>query len=77
MDHFFFGVSGADANENAVKMARAVTGRHKVLARYRSYHGATYGAMSLTGDQRRWASEPGMAGVVRYYDCLLYTSRCV
>ncbi|MFZ1768333.1 MAG: aminotransferase class III-fold pyridoxal phosphate-dependent enzyme [Caldilinea sp.] len=74
LDHFFYGTGGADANENAVKMARAVTGRHKILARYRSYHGATYGAMSLTGDQRRWASEPGMAGVVRYYDPYKYRS---
>jgi taurine--2-oxoglutarate transaminase len=74
LEHFFYGTGGADANENAVKMARAVTGRHKILARYRSYHGATYGAMSLTGDQRRWASEPGMAGVVRYYDPYKYRS---
>ena len=74
LDHFFFGVSGADANENAVKMARAVTGRHKVLARYRSYHGATYGAISLTGDQRRWASEPAIPGVVRYPDPYQYRS---
>lgn len=74
LDHFFFGVSGADANENAVKMARAVTGRHKVLARYRSYHGATYGAISLTGDQRRWASEPALPGVVRYPDPFKYRS---
>ena len=74
LDHFFFGVSGADANENAVKMARAVTGRHKVLARYRAYHGATYGAISLTGDQRRWASEPAIPGVVRYPDPYQYRS---
>lgn len=74
LDHFFFGVSGADANENAIKMARAVTGRHKVLARYRSYHGATYGAISLTGDQRRWASEPALPGVVRYPDPYQYRS---
>jgi taurine--2-oxoglutarate transaminase len=74
LDHFFFGVSGADANENAVKMARAVTGRHKVLARYRSYHGATYGAISLTGDPRRWASEPALPGVVRYPDPYKYRS---
>ena len=61
LDHFFYGTGGADANENAVKMARGVTGRHKVLARYRSYHGATFGAITLTGDPRRWASEPGMS----------------
>lgn len=74
LEHFFFGVSGGDANENAVKMARAVTGRHKVLARYRSYHGATFGSISLTGDPRRWASEPGMPGVVRYPDPYKYRS---
>src|SRR6187401_3842206 len=61
----FFTNGGAEANENAVKLARMVTGRHKVIARYRSYHGATHGAVSLTGDPRRWAVEPGMAGIVR------------
>ena len=55
---------GAEANENAIKIARQYTGRHKILARYRSYHGATAGSMMLTGDPRRWAAEPGMAGVV-------------
>ena len=74
LDHFFYGTGGADANENAVKMARGVTGRHKILARYRSYHGATFGAITLTGDPRRWASEPGMSGVVRYYDPYKYRS---
>src|SRR3954468_21825193 len=65
IDVFFFTNGGAEANENAIRIARAVTGRHKVLARYRSCHGATAGAISLTGDPRRWASEPGMPGVVR------------
>jgi taurine--2-oxoglutarate transaminase len=74
LEHFFFGVSGGDANENAVKMARGVTGRHKVLARYRSYHGATFGSISLTGDHRRWASEPGIPGVVRIPDPYKYRS---
>lgn len=74
LEHFFFGVSGGDANENAVKMARSVTGRHKVLARYRSYHGATFGSISLTGDHRRWASEPGIPGVVRIPDPYKYRS---
>ena len=64
IDVFFFTNGGAESNENAVKIARFVTGRHKVLARYRSYHGATAGAMTLTGDPRRWMSEPGMPGVV-------------
>ena len=64
----FFTNGGAEANENAVKLARLVTGRHKIIARYRSYHGATNGAVTLTGDPRRWAVEPGMPGVVRMFD---------
>src|SRR6185295_13278066 len=59
---------GAEANENAIKLARLATGRHKILARYRSYHGATAGSMSLTGDPRRWAVEPGLPGVVHVLD---------
>ncbi|CAM5743337.1 aminotransferase class III-fold pyridoxal phosphate-dependent enzyme [Streptomyces hirsutus] len=71
----FFTTGGAAANENAIRLARHVTGRHKVIARYRSYHGATAGAMSLTGDPRRWSAEPGgMPGVVRMLDP--YTYRC-
>jgi taurine--2-oxoglutarate transaminase len=68
IDTFFFTNGGAEANENAVKLARLFTGRHKILARYRSYHGATAGAMMLTGDPRRWPSEPGMPGVVHVLD---------
>ena len=68
IDTFFFTNGGAEANENAIKLARMVTGRHKILARYRSYHGGTAGAISLTGDPRRWASEPGIPGVVRVLD---------
>jgi taurine--2-oxoglutarate transaminase len=68
IDTFFFTNGGAEANENAIKLARFYTGRHKVLARYRSYHGATGGAMMLTGDPRRWAAEPGMPGVVHVMD---------
>jgi taurine--2-oxoglutarate transaminase len=64
----FFTLGGAEANENAIKIARMVTGRHKVVARYRSYHGATTGAMTLTGDPRRWLHEPGLAGVVHVLD---------
>jgi taurine--2-oxoglutarate transaminase len=70
----FFTNGGAEANENAIKLARLATGRHKVIARYRSYHGATNGAVTLTGDPRRWAVEPGMPGVVRMFDP--YTYRC-
>jgi taurine--2-oxoglutarate transaminase len=68
IDTFFFTNGGADANENAIKLARFFTGRHKIIARYRSYHGATAGAMSLTGDPRRWAAEPGIPGVVHVLD---------
>jgi taurine--2-oxoglutarate transaminase len=68
IDTFFFTNGGAEANENAIKMARFVTGRQKILARYRSYHGATAGSMSLTGDPRRWANEPGIPGVVHVLD---------
>jgi taurine--2-oxoglutarate transaminase len=70
----FFTNSGAEANENAIKLARMYTGRHKIVARYRSYHGATQGAISLTGDPRRWPNEPGMPGLVRMFDP--YTYRC-
>ena len=64
IDTFFFTNGGAEANENAIKVARQFTGRHKVISLYRSYHGGTAGAMMLTGDPRRWKWEPGMPGVV-------------
>jgi taurine--2-oxoglutarate transaminase len=64
IDVFFFTNGGAEANENAIRIARLVTGRHKILARYRSYHGGTAGSLTLTGDPRRWAMEPGIPGVV-------------
>jgi taurine--2-oxoglutarate transaminase len=70
----FFTNGGAEANENAIKLARWYTGRHKIIARYRSYHGATAGAITLTGDPRRWPAEPGIPGVVRMFDP--YTYRC-
>ena len=63
MNKVFFTLGGAEAIENAIKLARHYTGRYKVLARYRAYHGATFGAMTLTGDPRRWANEPGLVGV--------------
>jgi taurine--2-oxoglutarate transaminase len=68
LNKFFFTLGGAEANENAIKLARAYTGRHKIIVRHRAYHGATHGAMMLTGDPRRWGSEPGMSGVVRIFD---------
>jgi taurine--2-oxoglutarate transaminase len=70
----FFTNGGAEANENAIKLARWYTGRHKIIARYRSYHGATAGSISLTGDPRRWPAEPGIPGIVRMFDP--YTYRC-
>ena len=70
----FFTNGGAEATENALRMARLHTGRHKVMAAYRSYHGATAGAIALTGDPRRWASEPGMPGIVRYWGPYPYRS---
>lgn len=70
----FFVLGGAEANENAVKIARFYTGRNKILARYRSYHGATYGAIALTGDYRRLPVEPAMPGVVHFLDPYCY--RC-
>ncbi|MDI3340788.1 MAG: aminotransferase class III-fold pyridoxal phosphate-dependent enzyme [Sphaerobacter sp.] len=66
LEMVFFTNGGAEANENAMRLARMYTGRHKILAAYRSYHGATHGAISLTGDPRRWASEPAVSGVVHF-----------
>jgi len=70
----FFCLGGAEANENAIKMARMFTGRHKILAQYISYHGATHGAIALTGDNRRWAVEPTMPGAVHVLNPYCY--RC-
>src|SRR5689334_24782474 len=55
IDVFFFTNGGAEANENAIKIARAYTGRQKILEHYRSYHGGTAGAIAVTGDPRRWS----------------------
>ncbi len=72
---FLYTLGGADANENAIKLARAYTGKHKILARYRSYHGASYGAIAATGDPRRVAWEPTvMPGVVHFLDPYRYRS---
>lgn len=64
----FFTLGGAEATENAIKMARMYTGKHKLVSRYRSYHGATLGALTLSGDYRRPPLEPGIAGVTRFFD---------
>ncbi|MFN3704664.1 MAG: aminotransferase class III-fold pyridoxal phosphate-dependent enzyme [Thermoflexales bacterium] len=71
----FFTLGGSEANENAIKIARMYTGRHKIIARYRSYHGATLGSATLTGDPRRWAAEPAISGVVRVHDPYHYRCR--
>ena len=74
LEKTFFCLSGAEANENAVKMARLFTGRQKIVARTRSYHGATLAMLSLSGDPRREPFEPGLPGVVRMGDP--YCFRC-
>jgi taurine--2-oxoglutarate transaminase len=75
LNKVFFTLGGADANENAIKFARQYTGRQKILSRYISYHGATYGAITLSGDYRRPPVEPGIPGVVHAFDPHCY--RCV
>lgn len=72
MGKVFFTLGGADANENAIKMARMYTGRNKIFSRYRSYHGSTYAAANLTGEPRRYPSEPGIPGFVKFFDPYLY-----
>lgn len=75
LTRYLYTLGGADANENAVKLARAYTGKHKILTRYRSYHGATFGAVALSGDPRRQAWEPAvMPGVVHFLDPHRYRS---
>jgi len=74
LNKFFFTTGGAEANENAIKLARQFTGRKKIISRYRSYHGASGGAIALTGDPRRWPTEPGAPGIVRAFDP--YEYRC-
>jgi taurine--2-oxoglutarate transaminase len=74
LDVVLFTGGGAEAVEYALRLARLQTGRHKVLAAYRSYHGGTAGALTLTGEPRRWASEPGIPGVVHYWGPYLYRS---
>ncbi len=74
LDKIFFTNGGAEANENAIRMARLHTGRHKVLSTYRSYHGATANAITLTGDPRRWANETGVSGIVHFWGPYPYRS---
>ena len=72
MAKVFFTNAGAEANENAIKMARMATGRWKVFSRYRSYHGASFGAGNLTGEPRRFPLEPGIPGFVKFFDPYVY-----
>jgi taurine--2-oxoglutarate transaminase len=72
MGKVFFTMAGADANENAIKIAKLYTGRTKIFSRYRSYHGSSYGAANLTGEPRRYACEPGIPGFVKFFDPYLY-----
>lgn len=74
INHFFFTLGGSEANENAIKMARLASGKKKLISRYRSYHGATMGTITLTGDPRRWPVEPGIPGVLKVFDPYCY--RC-
>ena len=74
LNKVFFTNGGADAVEHAVRMARLYTGRYKVLARYRAYHGGTDTAINLTGDHRRWPNDRGAHGVVRFNGPFLYRS---
>ncbi len=74
LDVVFFTNGGAEATENAARLARLYTGRNKILAMYRSYHGATAGSITMTGDPRRWPSEPGMPGVVHFFGPYPYRS---
>jgi taurine--2-oxoglutarate transaminase len=74
LNKVFFTLGGTDSNENAIRIARLVTGRQKIIARYRSYHGGTAGSASLTGDPRRFGAEPGIPGVCRVLDPYHY--RC-
>lgn len=72
MGKVFFTNAGAEANENALKMAKMFTGRNKVFSRYRSYHGSTFGAGNITGEPRRYALEPGVPGFIKFFDPYIY-----
>jgi taurine--2-oxoglutarate transaminase len=74
LNKVFFTNGGAEANENAIRLARGHTGRHKVLSTYRSYHGSTSTAITVTGDPRRWANEPTAVGVVHFWGPYPYRS---
>ena len=75
MGKVFFTNGGADANENAIKIARMYTGRNKIFSRYRSYHGSTFGAGNLTGEPRRFPLEPGIPGFIKFFDPYIYREK--
>ena len=75
MGKLFFTLGGADANEHAIKIARKYTGRQIIMSRYRSYHGSTMGAASLTGEPRGRAECPQATGFVKFHDPCLFRSR--
>ena len=70
----FFTTAGAEANDDALRIAQHLTGRRKVLSAYRSYHGSTGTAISLTGEDRRWGGEPGFPGISRFFAPYPYRS---
>ncbi|BAH07171.1 aminotransferase class III-fold pyridoxal phosphate-dependent enzyme [Clostridium kluyveri] len=72
MGKVFFTLGGADSNENAIKIAKMATGKFKIFSRYRSYHGASFGAANLTGEPRRYTCEPGIPGFVKFFDPYIY-----
>lgn len=75
MGKVFFTLGGADSNENAIKISKMVTGRFKIFSRYRSYHGASFGAANLTGEPRRYTCEPGIPGFVKFFDPYVYREK--
>lgn len=72
MGKVFFTNAGAEANENAIKIARMYTGKNKIFSRYRSYHGSSFGSGNLTGEPRRYTLEPGIPGFVKFFDPYIY-----
>ncbi|PGF14003.1 aspartate aminotransferase family protein [Natrinema sp. CBA1119] len=70
----FFSTSGTEAVEAAIKIARFYTGKQKIISRYRSYHGATAGSISVTGDPRRLPAEPSVPGAIKAPDPYAYGS---
>ncbi|MEU7588344.1 aspartate aminotransferase family protein [Micromonospora sp. NPDC049230] len=74
LNRVLFTTSGSEAIENAIRMARLHTGRHKILSAYHSFHGSTNTAIQITGDPRRWSTDTATAGVARFFGPYLYRS---